>query len=252
MGSMVDMGRFHTDFGPSMSYRQRYGKSKNPLMSKSTPSAKTGSLSLAEHFKRIANGRSIDRLRVEMKEAGYDIGQGTLQRLSKGDTGVRMDSIKKLASFAGMQPDELLRGEEETGEFVFIRRADVKFSNGYGQVVYSEEDRPPLSFRADFLRKLGIPPGKAVVVDAEGESNYPKILPGAVVLINSADTENLNGDFFAFRVEGELLIKRLSKLEGAGIIATAENSDFKPKNVVYSNPEDFEVIGRAVWTGVEL
>jgi phage repressor protein C with HTH and peptisase S24 domain len=133
-----------------------------------------------------------------------------------------------------------------------VRRVDVSFSNGHGHIVYYEDERPPLSFRADFLRKLGIPPGRAVVVDAVGESNYPKILPGAVVLVNSADTANLNGDFFAFRVNGELLIKRLSHLAGAGIVATAENSDFKPKNVIYTKPEDFEVIGRAVWTGVEL
>jgi phage repressor protein C with HTH and peptisase S24 domain len=159
-------------------------------------------------------------------------------------------SAKWLAEGVGPMRDGGATYAEE--DFVAIKRVDVKFSNGTGQVVYYEDERPPLSFRADFLRKLGIPPGKAVVVDADGESNYPKILPGAVVLINSADRENLNGDFFAFRVEGELLIKRLSKLEGAGIIATAENSDFKPKNVVYRNPEDFEVIGRAVWTGVEL
>ncbi|MDP9992005.1 phage repressor protein C with HTH and peptisase S24 domain [Variovorax boronicumulans] len=170
-------------------------------------------------------------------------------------------NLLKAAAFLGVSAKWLAEGigpMRETKpvysdeDFVSIKRVDVSFSNGTGQVVYHEEDKPPLSFRADFLRKLGIPPGKAVVVDAEGESNYPKILPGAVVLINSADRENLNGDFFAFRVEGELLIKRLAKLEGAGIIATAENSDFKPKNVIYSRPEDFEVIGRAVWTGVEL
>lgn len=137
-------------------------------------------------------------------------------------------------------------------DFVLVHRVDVRFSNGHGQVVYHEDEKPPLSFRADFLRKLGIPPGKAVVVDAEGDSNYPKILDGSVVLLNSADSSRLNGDFFAFRVEGELMIKRLSRLEGVGIVASAENSDFKPKNVIYSNPESFEVIGRAVWTGAEL
>ena len=209
--------------------------------------------SLAANFLKIANGRSIDRLRTDMKEAGFDIGQGTLARLARGETGVRMDSIQKLAAYARMQPDELLRGEaEEDGDFVFVKRVDVKFSNGHGQVVYYEDERPPLSFRADFLRKLRIPVGKAVVVDAEGVSNEPKILNGAVVLLNSADTSNLNGDFFAFRVDGELMIKRLSRLDGVGIIATAENSNFTPKNKIYTDPGDFEVIGRAVWTGVEL
>ncbi|QRF55770.1 helix-turn-helix transcriptional regulator [Variovorax paradoxus] len=134
-------------------------------------------------------------------------------------------------------------------QFVSVRRVDVKFSNGHGQVVYYEDERPPLSFRADFLRKLGIPSGKALVVDADGVSNEPKIWDGSVVLVNSADTTTLNNHFYAFRVDGELLIKRLTRLDGIGILATAENSDFAPKNVVYRDPSDFEIIGRAVWTG---
>lgn len=169
-------------------------------------------------------------------------------------------NLLKAAAFLGVSPKWLADGvgpmKEGTTyadeEFIAVHRVDVQFSNGHGQVVYFEDDRPPLSFRADFLRKLGIPAGKAVVVDAVGVSNEPKIHDGAVVLLNGAETTNLNGDFFAFRVDGELMIKRLSRLKGVGVIATAENSDFKPKNKIYSDADDFQVIGRAVWTGMVL
>lgn len=137
-------------------------------------------------------------------------------------------------------------------EFVAVRRADVSFANGHGKVEYSDDDRPPLVFRADFLRRMGITQGNAVVVEADGSSNEPKIPDGAVVLINRGDRERLNGDLFAFRVDGELLIKRLERIDGVGILATAENPNFKPKQVVYRNPPDFEVIGKAVWTGALL
>lgn len=140
----------------------------------------------------------------------------------------------------------------DPADFQHIKRVDVSFSNGNGQVVYSEDDRPPLVFRADFLRRLGISQGNAVVVDAHGVSNEPKIPDGSVVLVDRGNTERLDGSFFAFRVDGELLIKRLSKLDGVGIIATAENSSFSPKNVIYTDAEDFQVIGRAVWTGALL
>lgn len=138
------------------------------------------------------------------------------------------------------------------GDFVAIRRADVRFSNGTGHVVYAEDDHPPLVFRADFLRRMGIATGNAVVVEADGISNEPKIPDGAVVLVNRGDRERLNGDLFAFRVDGELLIKRLERIEGGGILATADNPNFKPKQKVYMNPPDFEVIGKAVWTGALL
>lgn len=137
-------------------------------------------------------------------------------------------------------------------EFTQVRRVNVKFSNGLGKVVYYEQDKPPLVFRTDFLRRVGITPGKAVIVEADGHSNEPKIVDGSVVLVNSGDKERLNGDFFAFRVDGDLLIKRLQTLPGVGILATAENPNFKPKQVIYQNNEDFEVIGRAAWTGALL
>lgn len=139
-------------------------------------------------------------------------------------------------------------------EFVQVRRADVRFANGHGSVYLHDTDKPPLSFRADFLRKLGIAPGKAVVVEADGPSNEPKIMDGSVVLVNTGDSARLDGDFFAFRVGDELLIKRLEPLaEISGILATAENPNFKPKTKVYRpGIDDFEVIGRAVWTGALL
>lgn len=136
-------------------------------------------------------------------------------------------------------------------DFTPVRRADVAFSNGAGQVVYHEDDKPPLVFRSDFLRRLGISPGNAVVVDAVGISNEPKIVDGSVVLVNCGDRDRLDGRFFAFRYDGELLIKRLERIEDVGVLATAENSNFKPKTRIYhaSAEEQIEVIGHAVWTG---
>ena len=163
----------------------------------------------------------------------------------------------------GVDPDWLANGESATvvpkehagerdEEFTHVRRVAVKFSNGTGKVIYYEEDDPPLAFRADFLRSAGIPQGDAVVVEAEGISNEPKILDGSIVLVNSSDRERLNGDFFAYRYDGELMIKRLQELPGIGILATSENPNFKPKQRVYSHGDDFEVIGRAIWTGAML
>lgn len=137
-------------------------------------------------------------------------------------------------------------------EFVAVRRADVRFANGTGQLYYEADDKPPLVFRMDFLRRLGIKAGRAVVVDSRGISNEPKIRDRSVVLVNEGDREHLDGDFFAFRYDGELLIKRLERVEGVGILATAENSNFRPKQKLYTDLADFEVIGRCVWEGAEL
>ncbi len=163
-------------------------------------------------------------------------------------------SARNIANELRLDPRYFEEGlDRDAGDpFVLVRRVDVTFSNGQGRLVVHEDERPPLSFRLDFLQRLNVTQGNAVVVDAKGISNEPKIMDGAVVLLNRADKVNLNGDFFAFRADGELLIKRLHQIEGVGVLATSENPDYKPKQKVYTDMESFEVIGRAVWTGTEL
>lgn len=255
IGSICVMHRSRTVIGSIISYRNRYVKHNNADMTKANPlPPEKRSNVLATQYAKIAGGRAFGVMREAMAEAGLAIGTGTLQRLAEGDMGVRVDSIQKLAHFGGMTVEELIgRSLEPEGPFVEVRRADVKFSNGHGTVVYGVDDMPPLSFRADFLRKIGIAKGNAVVVDADGYSNEPAIVDGSVVLVDTGDRDRLAGDFFAFRVDGELLIKRLERLEGVGIVATAENSNFKPKMKVYrEGVDDFEVIGRARWVGTML
>lgn len=209
-------------------------------------------LALAANYEKIAAGRSIEAMRKAMSDQGIAIGNGTLQRLAAGE-GVNISSLRKLAQFANLDVDELMRPLDGPSDgFIEVPRANIKFSNGHGKVVYFDEDKPPLSFRAEFLRKLGITVGNAVVIEAEGDSNEPTIKNGAVVLINRGDKERLNGKMFAYRYDGELLLKRLEKVEGVGILATADNPHFSPKTRVYTDLSDFEVIGRAVWLGVEL
>lgn len=113
MGSMVGVMALNTDFGLSVPYRFRFDKHNNgPMTKKDLPEPESRNDALAWHFRRIAGERSIEALRLHMKEAGYDIGAGTLWRLSRGDEGVRAASIKKLAAFDGREPDELLRMPE--------------------------------------------------------------------------------------------------------------------------------------------
>lgn len=161
----------------------------------------------------------------------------------------RIEDFSPRLAAAAAQIAEVTPQPPSDDEFTPVRRVNIKFSNGLGRVVYYDQDKPALIFRNDFLQKIGVSQANAVIVEAEGDSNEPRIIDGAVVLVNKGDKERLNGDFFAFRAEGELLIKRLQQLPGVGVLATAENQNFKPRQAVYKEGDDFEVIGRAVWTG---
>ena len=160
-------------------------------------------------------------------------------------------SVTEVPAIQAAEGDDATAANEDV--FVQVRRVGVRFANGHGSLHVDDDEMPPLSFRTDFLRKIGIAPGKAVVVEADGISNEPKIVDGSVVLVDTGSTAIVANEFYAFRAEGELLIKRLEELQGIGVLATAENPNFKPKSRVYrEGVDDFEVIGRAVWTGALL
>ena len=158
------------------------------------------------------------------------------------------DFSPRLASEAASIADAA--PQEDEAEYVQIRHFAVKFSNGHGRFVHDESAKPALSFRADFIRKLGVSQRHAVVVDSTGDSNHPLIQEGAVVLVDRASTDITNGKFYAFRVGGELLIKMLTPLEDGSVLAVSANSAYPPK--VFRDADDFEIIGRARWTCHEL
>lgn len=59
-------------------------------------------------MKRLKGSRSVQDLRLDMGKAGFPIGAGTLQRALKGETGNRLESLKKIADYAGTTVDQLL------------------------------------------------------------------------------------------------------------------------------------------------
>lgn len=210
---------------------------------------------LIESYKRISAGRGIETMRTDMAAAGIKIGAGTLHRISKGDDGVRMESLQKFASYAGLDVDELLRSPESDAEFVEVARADVAISNGRGRLVFVEGHKSALSFRRDYLRKIGVNPAHAVIVDAEGRSNEPDITDGSVLLANRVPGQTIiNGKFYAFRYDGELLIKKLYRQPDGNVLAVAANPDKAefPDRIYGTSETEFVLIGRIVWSAHEL
>lgn len=207
---------------------------------------------LVWHFKRIANGRGVGALRTDMKEAGIDIGQGTLSRLSKGDPGARMESLNKLARYARCEPEGLLKmpDEDNDAEHCDVNQLDVRLAAGDGHAEGYAEVIGSLKFKRSFLRACGVKPDNARVVDVRGHSMHPVIPNGSVVLIDTAAKEPVDGQIFALAraVEG-IVIKRLVK-DGEAWIAKSDNPAEKSYQI--NDGEPITIIGRAVWLGVKL
>jgi len=134
------------------------------------------------------------------------------------------------------------------GDFVMVRKLDVLASAGFGSdnngLVMADK---PIAFRADWIRKSKAKSTDLVVLDIDGDSMHPTLFDGDDVLIDLKQNQIVNGNVYAFVVDGVVIVKRLS-IKGNVVIAQSDNqSDPRFKyDSEYSDNETFKVIGRVV------
>jgi len=104
-----------------------------------------------------------------------------------------------------------------------------------------------LSFRSEWIRGKGNAKFMSVI-RAFGDSMYPTIQDGSVVLVDEGRKQFVRGKIFYIRMNGQMYIKRLIEEEG-DIYVTSDND----ANLLrIEDADDFEIIGRCIWTGREL
>lgn len=217
--------------------------------------------------------RDLFKARTKLSQAAfgkqYGLGsQGMVWQYLSGSTPLNIPAAKKFAEGLGVSIDSfsptLARQIEEASalterpvdassndEFVMVRRVDVKLSAGHGAFVYSEDDLSRLAFRADFLRTVGAGPENSVSVTVDGSSMEPTIPDGSTVLINMRAKSILPGRIYAFRLDGQLLIKRLYHDSRGTVTARSDNPEFDDLRIS-DDCADFEILGRAFWMGAKL
>lgn len=205
---------------------------------------------LAINMEKLARGRSIGGLRLDMAAAGVAIGMGTLARMMKGDQGVRMESMTKVAGYFGIEVDELL--SSDATPFVEVMRTNVRLAAGSGALEEIYDEVGSLSFRREFLRSCGVIKSEnAKIVDVSGTSMEPTIPDGAVLLINIANKEPHTGKVFALaKAQEGLVVKRLIK-QGDAWLARSDNPEGNPDFQI-NDGIPVTIIGRAVWMGAKL
>ncbi|SPA44635.1 LexA family transcriptional regulator [Cupriavidus taiwanensis] len=130
---------------------------------------------------------------------------------------------------------------------VLVTRIDVELSagNGRGESWHIEE-KEPLPFQADYIRRLDAKPKNLVAVKVDGDSMEPRLFDDDTVIVDRADTRiPANGGVFALVYAGELLVKRLFRLPDGGMKVVSDNHErYEPIAVNADQVEHITVIGR--------
>lgn len=130
---------------------------------------------------------------------------------------------------------------------------NVQASTGFGAFnseVYAPDDYIGLSKR--WLDVRGFYLSYLAFITASGDSMYPTISDGDMLLVNRATTQPKDGKIYVFRQGEQLWVKRVQGIMG-GIRLISDNKElYSPIDVIFDETLDFEVIGQVVYIGHEM
>lgn len=141
----------------------------------------------------------------------------------------------------------LLRDLRAREDYTEVPLREATGSMGGGSTETGDRTLTYLSFRTEWIRSKGNPE-YMTVIRAFGDSMEPTIPDGSVVLVDEGRRQFVKNKIYYLRYNGQMYIKRLVDRDGQLCIA----SDNDPNLLLVSDADDFEIIGRCIWTAKEL
>ena len=137
---------------------------------------------------------------------------------------------------------------DSVGEVVLIDwYRERKFAAGSGIHIEEDGDVSGLAFRQDWLRHKGLNARNAAAVSADGPSMHPHIEHADLLLLNTSQTDILNGKIYAFIQGRKGRVKRLYRTTGGALRIVSDNPEFKEEILEPEKHENVSIIGRVVW-----
>ncbi|ENB2053070.1 helix-turn-helix domain-containing protein [Vibrio fluvialis] len=142
---------------------------------------------------------------------------------------------------------------QQSSGMINLTYYDVEASAGHGTLV-EVETATELSFSERYLRdELHVNPSEVFTMRARGDSMYPTLKDGSLMIVKRIN-EFLGDGIYVFRVNGQLMVKRL-QIQPTKLIFKSDNEQFYDAwELTYQEIEaiDFEVVGRTIWGGGKL
>lgn len=225
----------------------------------------------------MALGAEIEqRVRARAGQLGFQVGElmreaglhykylENLSELKKGPTAAVLIQLRKalrvsldwLVEGVGDSPlgDDVPVIRYDEPAQVQIPERDIRVAAGAGQIVHREEVRRTWGLPQTFLYALSLKAEHLEFVEIVGNSMYPMLWPGDLVLV---DRRSINPDHRAVYAlwDGDATVckwveRDRSITKGApGYVLSSENPEIPSYKV---RADDARVIGRVVWFGRRL
>jgi phage repressor protein C with HTH and peptisase S24 domain len=133
------------------------------------------------------------------------------------------------------------------GDYVFIPRYDVHVSAGNGVIVWEEcKKEKAQAYRTEFICVSGLRPRSLRVIYAKGSSMEPRIFDGDNLLIDTSQTNIIDGKTYVVRIGDEVFVKILNKQPLGTIAVVSLNQNYPTLTIGSAEADQFEIIARVV------
>lgn len=218
------------------------------------------------------------RIKHAMKMANYSMAElarcsgisyEMIRRYTEGYAMPKVEGLSLLAKSLGVTPAWLQFGEEldlkilpigssigvleeylDFKKYIEIKRFDVNLSAGAGNSIWiaRESSDDPIVFRRRWFKRHRYNPDLLKGIYVRGDSMEPELHNGDTVIINTNDTEILDGEIYAIVFKNKLYIKKLCQSED-GILIISKNPEYPPMKVTEDTLNQFIVLGKKIWRG---
>lgn len=130
---------------------------------------------------------------------------------------------------------------------IVVPESRIEFSGGGGRAAMYElvEDQEPATYRLSWFQKYGINPDRVRRFRVSGDSMVPMLFPRDTILVNTDETNIVDGKLYAIRYGDELRVKYLSRRLDGTIVLRSVNPAYKDEEVSAElAQEHISVIGR--------
>lgn len=141
------------------------------------------------------------------------------------------------------------------GRYAYIPQYDAKAAAGLGSENPHVEIRSTLAFKREWLRVKGAKPDQLIVIYAEGESMWPTINDGDVLLVDRSRIDPVDGQVFVLAGSDGAIVKRLIQGPLGQWVLRSDNKDkveYPDRYHLRSNGNEHRIIGKVIWRGGDL
>lgn len=147
-----------------------------------------------------------------------------------------------LSNVTAIHPDE-----EPRDDVVYVPESRIEFSAGNGRTAHYEliEDEEPATYRLSWFQKYGINPDRVRRFRVSGDSMEPYLFARDTILVNTDETNIVDGKTYAIRYGDELRVKKMFRRLDGTIVLRSVNPAYKDEEVPPElASEHITVIGR--------